>query len=395
MYNKILEGVFEGMGFLISSQEEIYLRSLRDKLKDVRKAYNKYPVRINYDDRDTQAVYLLAYFPHYTDILLHVLNSIDSRVVKNINELDFVGCGPCPEIISFLKYCDKLDLTDDKNLIIRLYDKSISEWQWSRDIVFSKVLPTYKGDIGISSSVNFIDISRDFELKFSTNPRICVFQNCLNEFTPTKQNRFIQNVTRLFDSVSGGSIIIFVDLEYLGTIGLLKSIESRLGKKHNCQILSTVDKDTLVKRTSHTNEPKIILDNLLTDKIGQESSGLLPRRNIRIIYSVFKKKHSVEKITKVGNTYDQTFELIKLGHSIDEIASIRELTKETIIIHLVYLKKHRPNQIFDRFKPNRVISNKVREAIRMTDPGDALRPIYDYLNEEVSYSDIRLVLAFL
>ncbi len=95
------------------------------------------------------------------------------------------------------------------------------------------------------------------------------------------------------------------------------------------------------------------------------------------------------------NTHDQTYELLKQGHSINSIASIRDLQVSTIVGHLSKLNETVPLSNFIRLKPKQEIINRVEEALSELDDDYTLREIFEYLEEEVDFDDIRLSLIFI
>jgi hypothetical protein len=95
------------------------------------------------------------------------------------------------------------------------------------------------------------------------------------------------------------------------------------------------------------------------------------------------------------NTFLETLSLIKKGKKIEEISSLRELTKETIIKHIIKIAELHGPQYLLPVRPNRDIISKVKNAIQIIGSREKLRPIYDFLNEEISYDEIRLSLLFI
>lgn len=87
----------------------------------------------------------------------------------------------------------------------------------------------------------------------------------------------------------------------------------------------------------------------------------------------------------------QTRKLLKQGQSISNIATIRNLKESTIEDHIVEIALNDPMFEIDSFVP---ISNqlKIKSAISETE-SKRLRVIRNYLKNEVTYFEIRLVLA--
>ncbi len=103
-------------------------------------------------------------------------------------------------------------------------------------------------------------------------------------------------------------------------------------------------------------------------------------------------------------TYEKTKLLVEQKLPIWEIASIRWISIDTIVKHFYVLSKTYPKLNLSMYLPNGEIIGLVRDVIE--ELGDSsliqtnkwlikLWPIYYRLNEEFSYSDIRLAMLFL
>lgn len=112
------------------------------------------------------------------------------------------------------------------------------------------------------------------------------------------------------------------------------------------------------------------------------------------------------KIKDSTPTYIRTKNLIESSKSIDELAKNREVTAGTIIKHLTQLKKEGTDLDLEKFKPKEKIFNAVKAAIAtikaanneedFADDGNIrLSPIFNALDGEVSYDEIRIALLFL
>lgn len=106
-----------------------------------------------------------------------------------------------------------------------------------------------------------------------------------------------------------------------------------------------------------------------------------------------KNKENEEAKDKIPS-HEKTKEFVKLGLSLSEIASGREMTVGTIISHLEKLKELGVEMNFEQFKPHVSDLEKIREAFKKT--GDTkLSPVHKLLGGEYSYDDIRLARLFL
>lgn len=98
---------------------------------------------------------------------------------------------------------------------------------------------------------------------------------------------------------------------------------------------------------------------------------------------------------KVPENIITTFELIKRGLRIEEIANKRAYTKETIIKHIVKIAEISGPEELISIKPNTEVLTKVKNALDIIQNRDQLRPIYEFLNQEIDYNTIRIALIFI
>lgn len=112
--------------------------------------------------------------------------------------------------------------------------------------------------------------------------------------------------------------------------------------------------------------------------------GILKPKPEKVITEKKKKgKKSTIVITK---------ELLENGLSPEEIAIERDLTESTIYGHINKIKETFPDVDLSSIVCDEQIVNKVKEAIKNIDSDEGkvkLKSIYDFLNEEVSYTEIR------
>ena len=107
------------------------------------------------------------------------------------------------------------------------------------------------------------------------------------------------------------------------------------------------------------------------------------------------KKHQ-QKLEK-KDTVLLTKEWVEKKLSIKEIAEERGLTEATIANHLMKIKTLYPNLDLSAYKPEKSLINRVQKAFSQLNEEEknSLKHIFDALNGEVSYTDIRLALMFL
>jgi ATP-dependent DNA helicase RecQ len=109
--------------------------------------------------------------------------------------------------------------------------------------------------------------------------------------------------------------------------------------------------------------------------------------------NVIRKFKTVAKPRKIATTVT-TFELYKEGLNPTEIAEKRNLSITTIFSHLSQLYSEGKKVDLEQYISTETI-NKVREAFNTLGRKIELKPIYDKLNEEVSYSEIRISITLI
>ncbi|GAA0756946.1 DNA helicase RecQ [Psychroflexus lacisalsi] len=108
------------------------------------------------------------------------------------------------------------------------------------------------------------------------------------------------------------------------------------------------------------------------------------------VIKLFNKKKRKKKVS----TYDETYELYQKGKSIDEIAKERNLKPTTIVSHLCTLvAKSKPIDLSELVSKTEV--KMVENSLKKAPYEGVLKPIYEELNEKLSYEKIRLALAVL
>jgi len=133
-------------------------------------------------------------------------------------------------------------------------------------------------------------------------------------------------------------------------------------------------------------------DFLQISGVGQRKLEVYGEAFITEIISFMDDK--TKKIKK-SNTHKITFELYKEGYSIAEIAQKRNLKPVTIFSHIAKLYTDGEAIDISQFVSRDEV-NKVRMAKdELENTNNALKPFYEYFNEQMDYSKIRLALTVL
>ena len=216
----ILEEIFESIkeenNLEVEKEITHYLSKLKSNLVELRSAYRKVPVKIDYKDKKNQEVYLIAYFPLYTVPIFKVLEYInkDHPSLNIPQNLCLIGAGPAPEIMGFLKFInDKFKSHEHTNKInIELFD-IVSEWGYARKILeniirnISPKLKIYEFEDDISKNISN---SSALLKRYRKNQykRVVVIQNIINEIEQQSHEVFIENIIKCYENLLAGSFLI-------------------------------------------------------------------------------------------------------------------------------------------------------------------------------------------
>lgn len=107
----------------------------------------------------------------------------------------------------------------------------------------------------------------------------------------------------------------------------------------------------------------------------------------------FQKSKTV-RAKKEGSTYKETLEMYQSGLSVDEIAGKRNLGISTIISHLAKLYSDGHPIDLSIYVTKEEISKIVEAKIKLESP-NALKPYFDYFEEQIGYDKIRIGLAMI
>ncbi|NCF74944.1 MAG: hypothetical protein GWO87_00430, partial [Xanthomonadaceae bacterium] len=148
-------------------------------------------------------------------------------------------------------------------------------------------------------------------------------------------------------------------------------------------------------------ERKAMFDEFLA-----KNNGTINQNKIKKDKKLGKKEKKRRDIFQKENTLEITKKLLIKKKTILEISKERKLTEDTIVGHLQKIFELWPDFDFSYLRPNEKILKQVFRAIKKIKEKNnqddflenrqiKLRAIFKYLEEEISYSEIRLALIFL
>ena len=119
--------------------------------------------------------------------------------------------------------------------------------------------------------------------------------------------------------------------------------------------------------------------------------------------SVEEVEYETAAKRELESTYEKTRKLLEAGKTLAEVAAERELTVGTVVAHAMALKEQENLPDIMNQAPDQDLVDMVSEAYEeaKSDPNNftekgqiKLRPIYELLDKEVDYDDIKLALLF-
>ena len=145
-------------------------------------------------------------------------------------------------------------------------------------------------------------------------------------------------------------------------------------------------------RQMETERPMSDQELLAIDGVGKAKLEKYGDAFIKAIID-FQKTKTVRK-KKEGGTYQETLELYQSGLSVEAIAEKRNLGLSTIMSHLAKLYLDGVSIDLQAFVSDDEVSQIAEAKIKLESPA-ALKPYFEYFEEQMGYGKIRLALAIL
>ena len=292
IYDSLIKGIEQTKSSSLGIAD--YLKSLQPTMRELRKSYFNKPVYVPYHREDIQSAYLIAYLPHYYNLIYSILLNEGEEIFGEKEEINigFIGGGPGSEVYGVIKYILNNRPTI-KRVNIVVFDINASTWGFSHKIVKDYLIKEIEG----SESITMTWTTKQFDLTSSediasSQPifkklHLLVVQNCLNEIASNQFEQLKVNIESIFNGLPGKSFFLMSDLTS-GARDVLKKLETTLDNTGLIRYKNTtLDQSYPLKTRSINPAPSpLIRSNLL---IG--SDGLIPRVNLTYDYSLLSKEH--------------------------------------------------------------------------------------------------------
>jgi ATP-dependent DNA helicase RecQ len=171
---------------------------------------------------------------------------------------------------------------------------------------------------------------------------------------------------------------------------ILRKLRSEIAKEEAVPAYVIFNDATL--KQFENERPMSDSEFLAIDGVGKAKLEKYGDAFIKTIIDFQKNKKVNPK--KESNTYKETLDLFQTGLSVDEIATKRNLGISTITSHLakLYVDGH-PIDLSSYINPEEIA--KINEAKIKLEAPNALKPYFEYFEEQVPYEKIRMALAII
>lgn len=165
-----------------------------------------------------------------------------------------------------------------------------------------------------------------------------------------------------------------------------------------------ITKDTCHISNAVNGKDILLIDDLYTESVNIDEDCLQALldsgANSVYFYSLGRTKsqniyNENNKFKLPNSTLREIFLLVSQGHNLAQIAQSRGLSQSTIISHIVDISNILGSDFAIPYQPNNEILYAVKNSVHKIGSDKYLKPIYEDLNGQVSYDEIRLSLLFI
>src|SRR5690606_11328820 len=242
-----------------------------------------------------RAAYLLAYYPKYTEVLYYVLQRI-SRSLTKMFEKDrvracFLGAGPAPEVIGWVRYLNEF-ASAPNHAHADLLDKEICGWQKGQEITRYHLAPVYwpKGKL-VTSAHQFDFVASDLEEQFENHmvqqaflfSDLFVMQNCINDQL-AKRPQYLENLVSIFRRMKPGSLFVIIDLPPEKVWRFMKDFERQVRAEGIGDVILPASRSVMSRESSFAIPP--LVETTLFD---QDVDFLRPPKQLKYRYSIVER----------------------------------------------------------------------------------------------------------
>lgn len=165
-----------------------------------------------------------------------------------------------------------------------------------------------------------------------------------------------------------------------------------------------ITKDTCNISNSVNGRDILLIDDLYTESVNIDEDCLQALldsgANSVYFYSLGRTKpqniyNDNNRFKLFKDTLKETFSLVSQGYYLEQIAQSRGISYSTIVLHIIEISNILGSDFALPYKPNDGILCAVKNSIDRIGSNRHLKPIYEDLNGQISYDEIRLSLLFI
>jgi hypothetical protein len=218
---RILNALFEANNCSTPAEQVNYLRSLQQPTQALWGAFQQQTGiarDTQYTDAAIQAVYMLRYFPSYTQLVPACLSAAPpgnwlSADEPSVNAAYF-GAGPAPEVYGTVEFLTRRGR--EQRLVANLFDINDTAWAASRSINLDRLIPTLCHPNQIEVHTWPFDLANQpiASCPGSDAIRHChlvVFQNCLNEVPADRHGFVTDNLLAILGLMPARSLLLIIE----------------------------------------------------------------------------------------------------------------------------------------------------------------------------------------
>jgi hypothetical protein len=293
----------------LTNQNDIqsYLQSLQPDVKRLRSRFHTNHVRVDYSNYNTQAAYLLAYYPHYVEMTYRALESLQQKdpslmqlvFDKKHLKVCLFCAGAAPEALGLLSFIKQF-YPAVKSIVIYSYDLYSDTWRMSQNITKNIINSCFKDyhfallshRLKINQIDSFFSIFNDIK-----DSNILMFQNCLNEFGENDDVKtMLKNIKFLSENMPSHSLIFINDLSLYAQVNrIIDSIIGIINDLNKTNLDDYNEQAFLINKSmEETFKSSIPISENVTKYLLTGADKLKPRKTINYnylsVYKIFTKE---------------------------------------------------------------------------------------------------------
>ena len=278
-------------------EKEECLKGLQPFAVELWQSYMNASVHANYASFGTQMVYMLRYFPPYSQLLPVILEQLDGLPFSEPHiHAAFFGAGPAPELYGLIQYFRRRR-QNVHNVTAHLYDIAIDKWTNARNLNVQELIPQLwpkcliypKYEVNVNCcqmDIGKRDVIQTTQFSTISQCQIVVFQNCLNELDSRLHINALENISTILHQMTSGSLLIIIDpYKYCISTDFINDLAAKIQteKLGNILLRTAMDfPEEYDTRDIQSQMPPIITESLFIgrDSSIPEHSGLILKQGI-------------------------------------------------------------------------------------------------------------------